>query len=207
MEDTPILIRIDNSDLGNNQLLIEPSSLYVNNSITGVFNITLINTYGEEEQPADSLDICFTIPAGARRNKKTLENGCLAFFNETSNEWECEDFCIHYSEESNTLCGTTSHLTLFTVLLDLSSSSDREKCGDIEYNYITGSYEGDAILVAVTIIFICCLCLLLIPISAFFPSLHGSEYRRIYEMRKTMNNMNYTNARDGTQTAEHDELK
>jgi hypothetical protein len=41
-------------------------------------------------------------------------NACLGYFDEGTNEWECQDATLEQCDDGN-LCGTTDHLTLFSM--------------------------------------------------------------------------------------------
>jgi hypothetical protein len=43
----------------------------------------------------------------------STSNACLSYFNEGTNEWECQDTTL--SCDGNTLCGDTDHLTTFGI--------------------------------------------------------------------------------------------
>jgi hypothetical protein len=80
-----------------------------------VINITLIGSSGEviEFDGKAELELCFTIDSS-----ESLGGACLAYLNETSSRanWVCEDSCLT-SSSPNQACGTSSHFTLFAILL------------------------------------------------------------------------------------------
>ena len=91
-----------------------------------VLNITLLDGQGNFITELDSpLTICFAAPNGTKRS----QNLCLSFYDERKNKWRCEDECLTTgaargvnasnagADGENLLCGQTSHLTNFALLL------------------------------------------------------------------------------------------
>ena len=77
-----------------------------------ILNIVLVNNANGElitelEAP---LTICFAA-------NKTKGNQCLGYFDEKKSKWKCEDKCLLRSKKDKSLCGQTSHLTNFALLL------------------------------------------------------------------------------------------
>lgn len=75
-------------------------------------------------RPGDALELCVDVKAGTPR-----EGACLAYFDETTSKWQCQDDCLEKKTMGSreTLCGTTDHLTNFAILL--SGGGSNSKCG------------------------------------------------------------------------------
>ena len=71
-------------------LLLVPSSLYPQeNFLSAVVDIKLFDSSGNEiKQFSSSAKVCFSSSSSDR------EEICLAYFDEKSNKWECEDTCL-----------------------------------------------------------------------------------------------------------------
>lgn len=68
----------------------------------------------------DGLELCFDVKAGT-----PVQGTCLAFFDETTSKWACQDPCLE--KKNDQLCGQTDHLTSFAVLL--TGGHDDARCG------------------------------------------------------------------------------
>ena len=55
-----------------------------------------------------------------QRGEDKSDSLCLGFFNEASDQWECEDPCLE--KKGGLLCGSTDHFTNFALLLSGGSS-------------------------------------------------------------------------------------
>jgi hypothetical protein len=71
----------------------------------------------------------------------------LAFLNEETNKWECEDPCLE--SKGDLLCGSTSHFTSFALLLAGTEECGSENSEQNEVLYIlSASFIGVAIIIA-----------------------------------------------------------
>ena len=115
---------------------------------------------------------------------------CLGFWNERRSppRWECEDPCLERNDEDqNQICGRTTHFTNFALLLQNGYGKDSD-CGRV-YDFITGTYWGDLILVASCIGFIFCVCLVVVFMTwtgVGNRCLRGSEGSRVQRLRDRM---------------------
>lgn len=142
-----------------------------------VFNITLVDTLGQDVQP-DSALICLETSGGEDISKQCL--GYLDESNPEKPEWKCQDQCLQKGAKGK-VCGTSSHFTSFAILL--SGSVGADPCGDNSSDFFTGAYWSDSVVVGVIAAFI----LLLFLFSAFFLAftrpgravLYGKEGLRI----------------------------
>ena len=132
-----------------------------------MINVELVQS-GSTVQPIAPVEICLEVTS--------REEACLSFFNENTQEWECEDPCLQY--EGNLACGTTTHFTNFAILLSGGSGSGAQ-CGDSENDWILNSGWQDGILISS--LCACCFCgvILVMIIGTIFPKLHGEEHKRI----------------------------
>jgi hypothetical protein len=63
---------------------------------------------------------------------ESYDFGCLAYLDEDSNTWKCEDSCLDIQD--NLLCGTTTHFSTFALLLTgLSDGCDSGLENEILY--------------------------------------------------------------------------
>ena len=83
----------------------------------------------------DTATLCFLTKSG-----ETKDN-CLAYFESKNEKWICQDKCLE-KNSNNQICGKTDHFTSFAILL----GGGLGECGD-DYPYVTGSFQGDLILV------------------------------------------------------------
>lgn len=86
-----------------------------------VAEVILVDQFGNEiTSLAQPMEICLVPNIEGKRTEF-----CLAFYNESTEEWECEDYSVDKDRQFGLFCGTTDHLTNFALLLHgLSSSSD-----------------------------------------------------------------------------------
>eukprot|EP01094_Clydonella_sp_ATCC50884_P015284 TRINITY_DN25869_c0_g1_i1.p1 TRINITY_DN25869_c0_g1~~TRINITY_DN25869_c0_g1_i1.p1 ORF type:complete len:266 (-),score=86.70 TRINITY_DN25869_c0_g1_i1:62-778(-) len=105
------------------------------------------------------------------------DDACLGYINEAG-RWECEDPCVE--RRGNLVCGRTSHLTSFAVLLGGNGAG--EGCGGTNDPYVTGTYWGDIILTSGAIAFamsiVACCVVLYAAWPAFRMRIKGGESRR-----------------------------
>ncbi len=62
-----------------------------------------------------------------QRGDDKSDSLCLGFFNDASDQWECEDACLE--KKGGLLCGSTDHFTNFALLLS-GGSSKGGQCDD-----------------------------------------------------------------------------
>ena len=101
-----------------------------------VLNITLLDGQGNSITQLDSpLTICLALPNNTKKDKRV----CLSYYDERKNDWRCEDDCLTTvgnnaaageTKRENLLCGQTSHLTNFALLLKGNDREDPCKSGD-----------------------------------------------------------------------------
>ncbi len=83
-----------------------------------LFSIQLFDENGEPLTTfADPIDICFDIPD---LTDAMVSKGALGYFNETTTKWEVEDEALR-KFDGKYLCGSTTHLTLFSIGPDPSA--------------------------------------------------------------------------------------
>lgn len=70
--------------------------------------------------------ICLTVDS-----KESTQSACLAFYNEKTTTWECQDPCLTPNKDQ--LCGKTDHLTSFAILLGTRSDSETCSSGSIPF--------------------------------------------------------------------------
>ena len=121
----------------------------------------------------DKVTICFS---KSERVEK-ISDTCLGYLDESvfPPEWVCQDRCLK-EKENRLLCGDTNHFTNFAILLGGDNGSH---CSN-DSQYITGSWSGDIILIAVLIGSLCLLCFLIFLLSIFC-----SPCKRLIYGRKT----------------------
>ena len=102
-----------------------PSSVSQSLSLaSSVLNITLLDGQGNFITKLESpLTICFALPNKTKKGREL----CLSYFDERKGKWKCEDQCLTSvvtkgansvrAKEEKLLCGETSHLTNFALLL------------------------------------------------------------------------------------------
>eukprot|EP01096_Ripella_sp_DP13-Kostka_P014687 TRINITY_DN670_c0_g1_i2.p1 TRINITY_DN670_c0_g1~~TRINITY_DN670_c0_g1_i2.p1 ORF type:complete len:1080 (+),score=387.12 TRINITY_DN670_c0_g1_i2:165-3404(+) len=148
-----------------------------------VFNITLVDTLGQDVQPESAL-ICLETSGGEDISKQ-----CLGFLDESDPakpEWKCQDECLQKGAKGK-VCGTSSHFTSFAILLSGSVGSD--PCGDNSSDFFTGAYWSDSVVVAVIAAFILFLFIFSAIVLTFTKPgravLYGKEGLRIKRLHTT----------------------
>lgn len=159
----------------------------IDNSASGtnvrspVLDITLRDSSGFEVQPLGNLQVCIQ-PSEAEQD----DSVCLAFLDENNNRWRCEDPCLQ-KDNQGLLCGETSHLTKFSLLVDPTGKSG--DCGSSDWNGITGAQWADYVVIGAVTAFVCVVAIMFVILSSFCPKIHGDEHARQQELRslhKTM---------------------
>jgi hypothetical protein len=122
-----------------------------------------------------SVEICFP-------GVEYQTDSCLSFLDESKNppQWKCEDECLE--TRNNLLCGSTTHFTVFAILLGSVSSG-----GCSSNVYVTGSFNGDLALCLAVAGFVVILACLVIAFSQFKYGkliMFGAEHERIRELRE-----------------------
>jgi hypothetical protein len=168
-----VIVLVDNPVRESNQKLATP-----------VVDISLVKNYAG----AFTATVCFWVVVPID------DESCLGFVNEKQ-EWECEDNCLQVadSDQEQKVCGMTSHFTNFAVLLTGIADGDGPGCSSFSFTYITGSQEGDMILVAMFVlgaiacgILICCISR--IPLCGRL--VYGKEYMRVEKLRFVQSQLN-----------------
>jgi len=121
--------------------------------------------------PSD-LTICISTGTPVKKSY-TDGNACLGYIASSANQWKCEDPCLKKSTSVNgteQLCGKTSHLTSFAILLSggshrIAGSKNGCTSSRIVYNTITGNQLGDIGLFLGVIGILWCV---IIPAVVFF---------------------------------------
>ena len=185
---------------GNSQVTIEirkldlttPSQLIVNELddfqipsgpeiVSPVFDIFVVDSSGNEVEFDGEAEICFNVTSN---NQVSIKRSCLAYFNEITQEWECEDECLKKNKNEQ-FCGTTTHFTAFSVLF-YGIDGPGAACSSTPNPYIFDEYWQDLILIASFIgASICCFCLVAIC-SRFYLCkriILGKEGFRINKLR------------------------
>jgi len=92
---------------------------------SSVVEILLVDEYGYPVSHLDeNIHICLH-----PNEEDNVDDLCLGYWNEETNEWKCQDECLDESSDG-TVCGTTDHLTNFALLLDGSRGGYLDnKCG------------------------------------------------------------------------------
>ena len=97
----------------------------------------------------------------------------------------CEDECL--SENNDNYCGRTDHFTNFAILLGAGIGNDGG-CGDGNYQYVTGDWFGDLMLVmsiCLLLIIICCVIgFIFTVVPPFKRIMYGKEGYRIVSLRQ-----------------------
>lgn len=141
--------------------------------VSGVFDVQSTDGSTQLDQP---LEICLQAEDGA-------EDGCLGYIDETKNppEWKCEDDCL--DKTGGFLCGKTSHLTNFAILL--GGGGVGNGCGS-SYMYFTGHSLGDSLttLFVILLVLATATCIVLFGLSRWGrPLVLGREALRVYNIR------------------------
>ena len=170
----------------NEFLIISPIEdnppIFGSNSISSlIYSITLIDEFGFEIQPSDSVEICM-------KSNVDEDKSCLGFINDDSSppKWECEDNCLN--KKQDLLCGKTDHFTNFAVLFTGSNNNCNAEFDLIfdkswKDGVLIGCVAGAILLTLLCItIFIACT-----PVGSRF--IRGKEGNRIYFLRKESNGM------------------
>ena len=110
---------------------------------------------------SESVEICMKVTSDAESQKK---DRCLGFIDESRSppRWTCEDECLEENSDG-LLCGKTKHFTNFAILLGATGGD----CDD--FDYITGSMNGDLILVASIVAFIVAIACFILACSYLKP--------------------------------------
>ena len=150
-------------EVRTNVTLVVRQGLNTTNSedaVSTIVDVSLINAAGNSVQPNSTVQIC--LQTNKQENKKDL---CLGSYQEATGEWKCDDPCLK-SNKNGLLCGDVDHFTNFAILLNGNGGD-----GDCDHSesYITGSYDGDLILVIVLLLSCCCLVILVAFFSSFKP--------------------------------------
>ena len=149
--------------------------------ISPVYDIYIADSFGMELPFDGDATICFDITATEEISKK---RSCLSFFNEETQEWECEDKCLERNDDDQ-FCGSTSHFTAFAVLF-YGIDGPGANCGSAPNNYIFGVYWKDLILIACFIgLAVCCFCIFALcgKCFCFRRLVFGSEGSRVLSLR------------------------
>ena len=141
-------VEVGIGSLGNYTLIISNGNASTENEevLSTVVDLSLFDVNGNTIQPNSTVRICFEV----NKNEKD-GNLCLGSYNEVKSKWECDDKCLKRNNE-DLLCGDVDHFTNFAVLLTGDNGAD---CSD-NHPYITGSSEGDLILILVLLASCCC---------------------------------------------------
>ena len=154
------------SDQSNTTLIISYSGSSVGDFFnvdrqvlaSAVLNITLIDEKGVSITQLDApLIICLALPNTTIKSDKF----CLSYFDEDKAKWRCEDECLTNtpsngnpaSEESKFLCGETSHLTNFALLL--TGGSDNAACQSKSDNNTLGWVSLGMVAGAIVLVALC----------------------------------------------------
>lgn len=146
-----------------------------------VVDLVLLDASGQVVQPDGDVTVCLEVDDPERAE----DEGCLSFFDEEANEWVCEDPCLEIS--GDTVCGDSSHLTNFAILLDGGDGGGNGCDSDDDGAYIFDEGWKDAILLlSVTG---ACFVLVVLILLAFvlvpgLDRIHGREYMRVNSVRE-----------------------
>lgn len=175
-------VEVGIGSLGNYTLVITNGTASAQNEelLSTVVDLSLFDSNGNPIQPNSTVRICFEV----NKNEKE-ENLCLASYKEDQSKWECDDKCLKRNND-DLLCGDVDHFTNFAVLLTGDNGDDA--CGD-NYLYITGSSEGDLILILVLLASCCCFVILLGACSKRRP------FRDIFYSQEALQVSNLRNSR------------
>ena len=150
------------SNQANSTLIVTLSNLGTGNSsnsrplYSDSLNITLLDSQGNSITQLDSpLTICLSLGNNTKKG-----NVCLGYYDEASGKWRCEDRCLNTitrksndsSQDSRLLCGQTSHLTNFALLL----SGANDPCQPAKDNKLAwaslGLVAGAVLIVALAVV-------------------------------------------------------
>ena len=94
-----------------------------------IVDITLTDSFGTKITELDEpITICFN-------QNEVNDDSCLSFYNEDTEEWECEDYCLELVGDE--YCGKTNHLTSFALLLNVDGSNGGNgACGSSNNDYL-----------------------------------------------------------------------
>lgn len=147
-----------------------------------MFDIYIADAFGLEIPFDGEATICLDINSPEKVSKK---RSCLGFFNEVTQEWECEDKCLE-KNDSGQFCGSTSHFTSFAVLF-YGLDGPGANCASTPNNYIFDVYWKDLILTACFIGLGVC-CFFCFALFGRFPIIErlflGNEGERVVRLRK-----------------------
>ena len=185
---------------GNSQVIVEvrnvnaatPSQLIINELdnfpipsgpeiVSSVFDIFIVDSNGNEVEFNGEAEICFNMTSN---RDISIKRSCLAYFNEITQEWECEDECLKKNNDEQ-FCGTTTHFTAFSVLF-YGLDGPGSDCSSAPNPYIFDEYWQDLILTASFIgAGICCFCLAAVCSRFYFFKrlVLGKEGHRINNLR------------------------
>jgi len=92
-----------------------------------IIDIEFFDLFGNPiTQFEDPVEICFNLEF-----EFNLNNACLAFFNERTGKFECQDECLY--ENNNGVCGETDHFTSFSILFQSGIGDDCGSDDPIDY--------------------------------------------------------------------------
>ena len=149
--------------------------------VSPVFDIFVVDSSGNEVEFDGEAEICFNVTSN---NQVSIKRSCLGYFNEITQEWECEDECLEKNKNEQ-FCGTTTHFTAFSVLF-YGIDGPGAACSSPPNPYIFDEYWQDLILTASFIgAAICCFCLCVFCSRFYFCRriIFGRETIRIEKMR------------------------
>jgi len=131
------LIDASSSFSDSEQILYKVSKSTDSNLVSAIVEIITLSG----KQPSDKIIICLKVTDDYENKVSSMEkknpphhcqetevNSCLAYREEESKEFECEDSSLEEKEIGGDrfLCGKTPHLTSFGVLLSTSSTNECE---------------------------------------------------------------------------------
>lgn len=126
--------------------------------VSSVFDIFIVDVYGVQNNFNGQAEICLDINSS---NEVSLKRSCLGYFNENTQEWECEDNCLEKNDKGQ-FCGNTSHFTAFSILF-YGLDGPGAACASSPNPYIFEEYWQDLILIACFIgASIFCFCIVVI---------------------------------------------
>ena len=124
-----------------------------------ILEITLVDSQDNLITQLDEpLTICFPLPSVQNKTKK-IGKVCLGYYKERKDKWICEDQCLttvgKNGSSSGLLCGQSSHLTNFALLLGGQAGSS-DPCSSKEGNTLAwvslGMVAGAIVLVALSVV-------------------------------------------------------
>ena len=109
-----------------------------------IVDVTVFDSSGQPVTDFDEdVEICFST------SQYGSDDVCLGFFTKAGT-WKCEDYCLE--EDNGQLCGGSSHLTNFALLLSGEAGSS-SRCGssstDYLFIYLSVAFVGAAICVVI----------------------------------------------------------